>query len=373
MAFLGGTITQNFLKWDSVSSSLKEMSDTDLENLSYFTRKRFALELVDCINSNGGASPTALKAVGLISITQHDSSYLSIGTAEDNFSGATISTTSNNNTPPSEFPLSYPTSVTEQTPTTHTFYQKKSNLPPWPNYFEVDNSNSLLFASYQRGYSIYNKDRKRIEVQGSDESLIFTNVLDDCTQHMFSNILSADEVGTFRIGGSSSSTMTTLYGGTWVDCGNWFLDDYFDTSNLTSNLSNPPNTDQITWKLWLKTAKTTEPSDEVRSIYGDGDSVSGFTGLKSDNSTTSNPGVLVQNVFLPALRRKFPVYQITEGNSPANNTTVFERGAFTDTKLDSNATGSFLGGNNVYTAYRYPQGANETQATYWLSITGYNT
>ena len=191
------------------SDHLQEMSDADLEQLTYYLRVAYANQL----NSNGD---------GYVFV---GSGATSIGSAVDTKSTEETASQARDNSGGPDYPPAPGIGVT--TVTTYN-YQQDRTVPSFP-------SNSTLNTD---GY-VY-QSAGNILVANSD-ALIYNEIIAQCITEM----RTGDEVGTYRAATSSPA-------GTWTDKGTFFADTTFSAGTTTT-------------KLWLKRSASV-PGSTVKPL-----------------------------------------------------------------------------------------------------------
>ena len=293
------------LYWDSGNADLRMFSDSELEVLSYFLRKRYAA-LLDSTNTTPGH-------VGLSQPNGADD--VTIGTAINGVRAQGSHTEPDDNSPSSgaEPDTNFSSDQTTLANSTSTFYQNTSNNHPGSINDTDINATGLLYWT--------SPDLKMGPIVEAD-------LLDTLATHCLTEMLSGDEVGTYRVATSDPG------GGTWSDKGTWFTDTYYGATKAT-------------YKLYLKTANTTEPSSPDNYIRWD----STNSEIQLESSTNASTNKLVNDVYLQVLYRRHLLYNVSTTNSGTN------RGTFYD-KIYNSYTNSLSGpSGGVYTRTYTPSGS----------------
>ena len=285
------------------SNSLYQMTDNELDILSYYVRKRYAHYL------NTSTSTTGRLNVGDPGIT----GYVTIGSAVDSDRTLYSVTNPDNNVPPIGADESFGSDQTG-TETSTTAYYMQNNAPALISSASI-NSHGVLF---------WNSDHLKIGPTSE------TDLLDTVVTDAISEIRTGDEVGSYFVASSSPS------GGTYVSKGVFFTDTIY------------PNTTQTTYNLWLKTANTTEPTSA--NDYARWDSSNNEIQLENVDDFTN---YLIDSIFVNVLQRNCPLYTVlASAGTPANT-----KSTFYDTRYDgtTNTLHGPFGG--LYTRTFTPSGS----------------
>ena len=262
---------------------LAEMTDSQLDRLSYYLRVAYAAQL----NAGGNGS---------ISI---GSSHTSIGSLQDTIEAAQTASQARDNTGGPDYPTAPGT--TETNSDTLYEYQQKRTVPSFP-------SSSVLNSD---GYVYYSSGEIIVASTAA-------HLYDEIISQTITDMRTGDEVGTYRI---DTATPTQGGNGTWTDKGEWFVDHVYGSGNtVAQSLSN--QTVNATYKLYLRTAMDTVPGTDVFPIGLDTTDLKERGILNSEN--------LIQNVLLPALTRR-----ISDGDlqySVVDTVTGIDRGTFINTR-----------------------------------------
>jgi len=310
------------LKYDG-TNTLQDMSDADLERLTYILQRVYALQLdaggEGSLNVGGGGT--------------------TIGTASDTSSTEQVSGTLKitNDGIIQGYPA-YPGIGTE---TDATYTYKQLQTVPSAVASADFNVNGMLF--YDSAADEF--------VPFSTEAQLANVILDQA----ITNMRTGDEVGSYRV---STTTPTNGGAGTWTSKGIWFQDTTY--SDGTTNYS-----------LYLKKELTTPPGSSVPPIGLDSDG--GGTAVGNFRSRdVQYTARLIQNVLLPALTRKMSsgLYY-----SVATSTSGVTRGTFTDTKQTGETQSQNIAADNIdgvygtfYRSVSTPSGTASTVTTYYLNM-----
>tara|TARA_X000001382_G_C3162419_1_gene176709 strand:- start:273 stop:1187 length:915 start_codon:yes stop_codon:yes gene_type:complete len=298
------------LRWDG--SAIRQMSSTDLQRLTYRLQKAYAEQL----NANGNGSIYA------------GSSNTSIGSASDTSSFAQTNSVTRivNDGVIQGFP-SHP-GIGTHTDTNYSYRQRRG-VP------------SAVSAANFGNHGMVFYDGSNAIQAFSTESQLATTILDQA----ITNMRTGNEVGSYRV---SSSTPNSGGTGTWTDKGTWFQDTTFSAGT-------------VTYKLWLKTAQSSEPGTDNLNPLG---LESAADGDLKERSIAGTSNSLIQNVLLPALTRRMSsglYYSVATSISGIN------KGAFLNTRQTGTSnTTNFTG--TVYQSTSTPTGGKSTVTTYYLNM-----
>ena len=318
--------------FDSANDTIRDMDDSDLEQLVYRLQKAYAFRMI-----YGGSG----QKIGNIFV---GSDNTAIGTATDTSSTQQTNTVNriSNNGIIETFP-SHP-GIGSETDTTYNFRQNRTS----PDAISAANLNVNGLLTY---------DSANDELEPITEAGLQDYILNKA----ITNMRTGNEVGTFRI---SNNTPADSAGGagTWADLGTIYSDTTFGAG--TTN-----------FKKWLKIRMDTEPGATTDIVPGGDQSIP--LGLDSDGSGTATGNIiqrstdsadrLIQNVLLPALQRRMSSGLYYEIRDSAGAVTGINRGAFSDTKqTGTNNTTSFV--SNQYRSISSPSGTASVQKTFFLDL-----
>ena len=313
------------LYWDSGNKDLRMFTDANLEVLSYFLRKRYA-ELLNTVNTTPGYMANSGEG-------QIDSTFSSIGTAKNHIrsSGSTTETDDNTPTGGAEPDSTFGSDQTTEANTSTAYYQAYSHTTAFgaTEQATINNMGILYWST---------PDLKI----GPD---VETDLRDTLVTHCITQMLTGDEVGSYRIATSAPNTASGVSGG-WVDKGRFFLDSIYGNASYAD------------YKLWLKTANTTEPSSPDNYCRWDSTNNEIQLETSTDYSATSK---FITDCYLTILLRRHPLYNVSTTNSGTH------RGTFDDNKYAS--TTNVLSGpsGGVYTRTYTPSGSFTTENYYFVS------
>ena len=181
------------LYWDSGNKDLRQFSDSELEILSYFLRKRYA-DLLNTVNTTPGYVANSGEG-------QIDSTFGTLGTAINGVRSAGSITEPDDDTPTggAEPDTSFGSDQTTLTNTTTTYYQAYSHTTAYGSTEqETLNNMGLLYWS--------SPDLKI----GPDAE---TDLVDTLANHCLTQMQSGDEVGSYRVATSAPNTASGITGG----------------------------------------------------------------------------------------------------------------------------------------------------------------
>ena len=222
------------------TSGLIEMTDTQLELLSFYLRIAYASQL-----SNGGNGSLNVGGSGV-----------TIGSAVDSTSKARTDSEIGDGVGGSDPPPAPP--LDSEQVTSYTYKQIRT-FPTFPTNATLD-ADGFLVIDGTSGIKVV-----------STEAQIYANVLSHCISQM----RTGDEIGTYKIATSQPSS-------DWTDKGVWFTDTTYSAGTTT-------------YKLWLRTAGTA-PSGSLPLV------LDGSSGIKQHALSAS--ANMIVNVLLPSLTRR---------------------------------------------------------------------
>ena len=306
---------QRPIVWNT--NSLYQMTDSELDTLSYYVRKRYAHYLNTSTSTPGVVSVGDPGITGYVhagdvtntnrtlgSLTEPDDNAPSGGSEPDtSFSG--LESSGNN------------TGTATQT----------------TSYYFNNVATTLISATSINAHGVLYWNTDHLKIGPTSE----TDLLDTIVTDAISNMRTGDEVGTYRVSAGAPNTYSGTTGG-WVDKGIFFTDKIYNNAVNTY------------FNLWLKTANSSEPTSS--NDYATWDSSNNEIQL-IDVDDFSN--YLIDEIFVNVLRRRCPMYQVlASAVSPphANN-----RGTFFDKKYGGTTESSALGPfGGLYTKTYTPSG-----------------
>ena len=298
------------LYWDSGNKDLRQFSDTELEVLSYYLRKRYATLLNTVDTTPGWTGTTQPGGAGSAGIGSANNGVRS--------SGSVTETDDNTPTGGAEPDTTFGSDQTTITNTQYTRYQNinhVNNTSPT----EINTAGILVWSSPD------------LKIGPIDE----TDILDTLGTHCLTQMQSGDEVGSYRVSVSAPNTASGITGG-WVDKGSFFVDSIYGNASYND------------YRLWLKTANTTEPTTPDNYIRWD--TSNGEIQLE-DSTIWSAASYLWDEHYHRGIYRNHMLYNVSTTNSGTH------RGSFYDKKYAS--TTDVLSGpsGGVYTRTYTPSGS----------------
>ena len=327
-----------------ITGGLQELSDSNLERLTYLTQVAFATYLKNNTNGYGAVyvSNSGDTAIGSMTDTR---ATVQTASGSGGFSGQSgldsespDEGSSGEGPPTSHDTGDYPTApgVGSEDVTTY-YYRQDQNEPSAPSD-----------ATYNSdGYLVYSATGE-LRTENSETNILDTIVTAAVTQMTSST---GDNVGTYRVSASAPSVGGA---GTWDYISTWFVD------------TNYPTTTNTTYKLWLKRNLDSAPGTAAAPVeHYSGGEVRELAMASTDN--------LFVNVLLPILQRRIVdslKYEVVSTNVTSRN-----RGSFTDTQL-TGATTSYspappfgtTGPSDTYTTTSTPSGSAGNLTTKHLLI-----
>jgi hypothetical protein len=337
---------------------------TTLEVISYFLRKRYAYLL-----DTGGTN-----IPGSVGKTQPDSQWVPIGVANNTYRIIGQNTEPNDNIPiddPTREPYAEPDTdfindATEVTQENWSYFQNQNHSPviTVPTVATINNTGLLYWSSPD------------LKIGPTSE----TDLQDTLADHCLTQMISGDEVGSYRVATSTPS------GGTWSDKGQFMDDtwyyrpgggtleegDYHITGWNTPGHANYQQTTVGDYRLYLKTANTTEPSSPDNYIRWDDTNNEIQLESSTDYSATAK---LINDVYLNIIKRRHPVYTLHTTQTGTMRGIVYDYmltlGNYSQVLSGPSGTGSEPYHDGVYTRTYEPAGY-QTTATgpYYFNITG---
>ena len=361
------------------SDQLKEMTDDELDNLSYNFRVKWASLLKAghdnkakydaSVHASGGTNP-AVRG-NLFFLSDSGNSFSNPDTNRFNMDGTTTSETmmnmtrsgiADNNTPSTDIP-SDPAGLSATT----NMYRKAL----FANFAASLNTGLPGHALYNNyGYLIWNSGGY---MQIDSDS---ANIVDTVLKHVNNEMLNGDEVGTYRV---STSAPTSGGAGTWAQIGSgeseaWYYDTISSYTGSGNTIGSSTSSTQTIYYLWLKENLSSFAGvTDVNRTQPVGWKASTTSINRRDISTT---GDLINQILLPIYNTNpfftsgnfagYPRYYHSTSNSVTSNQTAI-RGTFHDTRLDSNSIrGTFGPQGGTYYKERYATGTATTVLTFYL-------
>ena len=320
-----------------ISGGLQELSDSNLERLTYLTQVAFATYLK---NNTTGYGAVYVSNSGDTSIGSMTDTRATVQTSSGSGgfsgqsgldSGSPDMGVAGSGPPTSHDTGDYPTApgVGSENVTTYN-YRQDQNEPSAPSDATYNND----------GYLVYSATGE-LRTENSETNILDTIVTAAVTEMTSS---SGDHVGTYRVSASAPSVGGA---GTWDDLGSWFVD------------TNYPSTTNTTYKLWLKRNLSSAPGTAAAPVeHHSGGEVRELAMASTDN--------LFVNVLLPILQRRIVdslKYEVVTSNVSSRN-----RGSFTDTQLTGATTSFAPVSGDTYTTTSTPSGSAGNLTTKYLLI-----
>lgn len=300
------------LYWDSGNKDLRMFNATDIETLSYYLRKRYA-DLLNTVNTTPG----------VVGYTQPSSDHVWIGAAPERHRTQGSHTETDDNTPTggAEPDTSFSSDQTGYIDTTYQYYQNQDHTTAAPVELTINNMGILYWTT---------PDLKIGPISETD-------LRDTLANHCLTQMESGDEVGTYRVSpsGSMPNTASGITGG-WVDQSSFFPDKIYNNSM------------HVDYRLWLKTANTTEPSTPDNWIRWD--DTNNEIQLESSTISTSLSKIF-HDVYGNIILRRAPLYNVSTTNSGTHRGTFSNMIYSTQTDVLSGPSGG------VYTRTYTPTGS----------------
>jgi len=313
------------LYWTS-GSDLRQMADADLDVVSYYIRKRYAWYLDNNANIPGD-----------VRNAQSNVDWQSIGSITNTVRSSGTATNTDDNDPSGpddeDFSGSWgSTDTTSSSTSSITMYQYTNHNVAYQTAATINATGMLYWSDPD------------LKIGPTDEAdLLDTIVTDALTQAR-----TGDEVGSYRIATSTPA------GGTWSDKGTIFTDTIYGDGSYG------------VYKLYLKTANTTDPTTSNNMVKWDS-STGSIKLVDSDDYSLD----FIDSIWMNAMRRNHLMYSIVNPFDPLSEYT--QRGTIYDKKYQSTSSMISLGGG-TYTRTDWPSGTiiNAT-GPYDFVITGTRT
>lgn len=375
-------------KWDTSTTpaSFKEMTDTDLEYLSWQFRKRFADRLY-AGHYNGstyeadyraGSRTNANGVIGNVlgfrdNNTSPFSDLFSIGgeVFDDTKKSMVRNTQLNDDdtTPDPDIPGDTTESAFDNTLATRHSYRALNRIgissgsgsPKVPSLPSDSNFDS-------KGYLVWNTSGKYFEIENE-----VVNIVDTILKDVNTEMLSGDEIGTYRVA-------TTSPGSSWVELNSSADQAFFADSIMTYDNATPASegTSETLYKLYLNIGQgvtnphtSTSPLgwDAGTNSYRERDLTLATSTLINDILmpiyTQYNPSEFVSGTSLPG----YPLYTINSSSSVDSNYQEV-RGTMNNTfYTDSTQRAVYIPVNNTSGTYykdRYGTGSLTTLTKYFV-------
>ena len=342
---------QRPLRWDNTLSALKEMSDTELEQMAYYLRYQWGQDLLgtyttDCARDSGASVNSGFGApYRTASTSASTSAFTHYGANADQKKTPQTLNNADNDEPQSQpnafagddddsFGTPSEASFNDTLATVTTYYKEvyRATLPS-QSAPSTGNLNLYSYAYWDgSGY---------VKIEGVE-----ANILDTIIKLANNEMLNGDKVGTVQL---STGDPSEGAGHVWSDLGTFF-------ENTISTYSFPTSigTATTTYKLYLKTDAPTSSHETDTTLTSFVNWSSGDSALKQQDrgSGTSSYSNFISTVLLPVWKRSsiFPKYRFDTDNTLAGGWEK-ERGSYVDTFYDtSQTTGPTLDSGTYYSA-----------------------
>jgi len=305
------------LYWDSGTGDLQMYDATQIETLSYYLRKRYA----DLLN-------TVADTEGNVRDSNPNSEYVFMGGAPERHRTQGVRTQADDLLPEIGDDETFGPENTGYVDTTYLYYQRRDHATAVPDATTINNMGILYWTT---------PDLKIGPITETD-------LRDTLADHCLTQMLSGDEVGTYRVSEAMPNTASGITGG-WVDKGSFFHDQIYDAT-INDGGTN------VDYRLWLKTANTTEPTSPDNYIRWDDSN----SEIQLESSTISSSlSKIFHDVYGNIILRRHLLYDVSTTNSGTH------RGTFSNMMYDS--TSDVLSGPSgtpsVYTRTYTPEGELE--------------
>ena len=269
--------------FDQALKSFKELSDDQLEILSYTVRKKYASLLATNSSTIGGAISAGASA----------SNYSSVGTIYDTITNTTTRTQTDNTSPPpgadNTFPSTLSSSAHVETQTSYSYRQ----------YIPSNTITNSTFNTYS--YLVWNNTIKGLQFEKSTANF-FDTIISDCVNQ----IHTGDRVG------SQYFSLSTPTNGTWADLGLVYRDTtYYNTT--------------VNFNRYVKTADSNESNVlNNPSVYK---FLSRYNGIVNNNPKLTEIPIndvtnnLITDILAKILEIRHPKYTLTRIGA-TNSTTA---------------------------------------------------
>lgn len=319
------------LYWSSsgtYGAGLRELSDIDLEVMSYYLRKAYANLLNSSIDVSGqirAGDRSGWTFIGDISNNIRKIAYTVSAKANDDKPAP-----GDDNNPDNIGPLKtdYSDSVD------YNYYQYRT-IPARPNSTTTTAYSYLAYDSTLKGLTYLGYP---IGTNG-DKDVVDT-IITECKNQ----IIGGDELASYRISTTTPTNGSTP--GVWTNKGEFFRDTIYNGTSTAYN-------------LYLKTSLDEVPSPSQSNIYTYSNGGLRTMAYGGENSN------FIQYFLLPHLLRNYPTYTIT-GTKPT--VAINEHGLMIETYYTQTSTTVKLT-NNTYTRIDTPtRGRSFSKTLYYLKV-----
>ena len=362
------------IRWEASSTALKEMSDSDLELLSYHLRKAWAADLSATYTGDADRNGSATSTNGFGAIyrggsgSASDSNYEYVTALTDKRKEAVYTSKSNNaydNFSDNDDTFDAPSEATfdASEAVRQTFYYEEwlNATPPGDPSNATKNTNSYIKWD-SSGY---------LKIEGVD-----ANLIDTIIAHANYNMMNDDGVGLLSVATSSP-------GGDFTDLGAFHQNTIMSFDTSSPDTSGGSSSVVATNNLYIRTQNssfdeaTPRAAETSRFMLWD----AGNTRLIQVDIASNDYTNLITNILLPVWKRSssfggvsgdygFPRYKF-ETSEPSDN---FNRncGALLDTVYTDGSEhgpwGVSIGDESgTYYKARYGSGATTTNTTHYLT------
>ena len=360
------------IRWEASSSALKEMSDSDLELLSYHLRKAWAADLVATYTGNADRNGSATSTNGFGAIyrggsgSASDSNYEYITALTDKRKNAVYTSKSNNaydNFSDNDDTFDAPSEATfdDSEAVRQTFYYEEwlNATPPGDPSNATKNTDSYVKWD-SSGY---------LKIEGVD-----ANLIDTIIAHANYNMMNDDGVGLLSVATSSP-------GGDFTDLGQFHQNTIMTFDTSSPDTEGGGSSVVATNNLYIRTQNssfdeaTPRASETSRFMLWD----AGNTRLIQVDIASNDYTNLITNILLPIWKRSssfggvsgdygFPRYKFETSFSNADHQSL--QGTLTDsvyTDGTEHLFGASIGSTSgTYYTARYGDGSTTINTTHFL-------
>jgi hypothetical protein len=288
---------------------------TQIETLSYYLRKRYA----DLLN-------TVADTEGNVRQSNPNSEYVFMGGAPERHRTQGVRTQADDLLPEIGDDETFGPENTGYNETTYLYYQRRNHATAVPDATTINTMGILYWTT---------PDLKIGPISETD-------LRDTLADHCLTQMLSGDEVGTYRVSSAMPNTASGITGG-WVDQGSFYHDQIYDAT-INDGGTN------VDYRLWLKTANTTEPTSPDNYIRWDDSN----SEIQLENSTISSSlSKIFHDVYGNIILRRHLLYDVSATNSGTH------RGTFSNKVWSSQSdvlSGPSAPPSPVYTRTYTPEG-----------------
>ena len=237
----------------SISTGLQELSDSELEYISYQTRVAFATYVSTNTAGWGAVYVGSTGLGGEVSLGSHTDTKKTQQVSSDGNGGFTTDATdagygpdegfdpnpAGNSPSSSHDPGDYPAAPgTGSTTVTSYAYSQEQGEPNYPSDSDLTDYSYMISAS-----------AGSLQVETQEQNFLDT-IITDCVAKMRNTDGNGDEVGTYRI---STTAPVSGGAGTWTEIENFFVDTTYSGTAST-------------YKLWVKSSLDTAPAKALARL-----------------------------------------------------------------------------------------------------------